>query len=253
MHRIDTATRLADAYGAGKDGFTEGDPSTATPPTGLSADWFGAVQEEVAGVVEGAGLALAKADNGQLLAAIYTLMGVKLVSGELVYVDGDGSASPKTRTVFLPAHAAIIRVGASGPEWVFDDSTYDMAAQSRDNAGVLHYSLVTIPDGATITSLRASVQPAAARATVANRMELSFSSRQVLEDAPSTTNNHGSATDDGAVGFQGISLSSLNVQIDKASGYAYRVKIKAGNDGGTNSDIFLGLWVTYSEPGPGRA
>src|SRR5690606_13291474 len=70
MHRIDTSTREKDLFGPGKDGFTGGDPLAAKPPTDLSADWFNDVQENIAGVIEGAGIELVKGDSGQLLEAI---------------------------------------------------------------------------------------------------------------------------------------------------------------------------------------
>ncbi len=69
MHRIDSATALADANGAGKDGFTGGTPPTV-PPTALTAKFFNAIQEEMAQVVEDDGLTLSDADHGQLLSVL---------------------------------------------------------------------------------------------------------------------------------------------------------------------------------------
>ncbi|HEY1035532.1 MAG TPA: hypothetical protein VGE09_11185 [Pseudoxanthomonas sp.] len=64
MHRID-------GPGATLDGqFTEGDPTQGVPATTVTGAWLNALQEEIAGVVEAAGLALEKANNGQLLEAI---------------------------------------------------------------------------------------------------------------------------------------------------------------------------------------
>ena len=34
MHRIDTKTAQKDKFGAGKNGFTRGNPQTGTPATG---------------------------------------------------------------------------------------------------------------------------------------------------------------------------------------------------------------------------
>jgi hypothetical protein len=70
VHRIDTETREEDLHGSGKDGFTAGDPGAAIAPTDLSADWCNAVQEELAHVVEDAGLTLNKGDHHQLAAAV---------------------------------------------------------------------------------------------------------------------------------------------------------------------------------------
>ncbi|MFM1260445.1 tail fiber protein [Yersinia enterocolitica] len=74
MHRIDTPTAQVDKFGAGKNGFTRGNPQTGVPATALDDDYFDAVQEELAGVVEAAGFALNKADRAQLLAAIQHLI-----------------------------------------------------------------------------------------------------------------------------------------------------------------------------------
>ncbi|CND96564.1 tail fiber protein [Yersinia enterocolitica] len=74
MHRIDTPTAQVDKFGAGKNGFTRGNPQTGVPATALDDDYFDAVQEELAGVVEAAGFALNKANRAQLLTAIQHLI-----------------------------------------------------------------------------------------------------------------------------------------------------------------------------------
>ena len=64
MHRID-------GPGATQDNrFTDGDPTAGIPPTIVTDDWANAVQEELSGVIEGAGLTLDKAKHDQLKAAI---------------------------------------------------------------------------------------------------------------------------------------------------------------------------------------
>lgn len=68
MHKIDTPTALPGGV------FTEGDPVIPVAATEVSADWLNAVQAEIIGVIEGAGIELAKADNSQLLAAIRALL-----------------------------------------------------------------------------------------------------------------------------------------------------------------------------------
>lgn len=64
MHRIDGPGATGD------NRFTEGDPASATPATTVTDDWLNAVQEEIAAVIESAGIALSKGSNGQLLSAI---------------------------------------------------------------------------------------------------------------------------------------------------------------------------------------
>lgn len=74
MHRIDTPTAQVDKFGAGKNGFTRGNPQTGVPATALDDDYFDAVQEELAGIVEAAGIVLDKTNRAQLLAAIQHLI-----------------------------------------------------------------------------------------------------------------------------------------------------------------------------------
>lgn len=64
MHRIDGANP------GPSDTFVEGDPQAGVPATQVTGPWLTAVQEEIAGVIEAAGLVLDKPDNGQLLAAL---------------------------------------------------------------------------------------------------------------------------------------------------------------------------------------
>lgn len=73
MRRITTATRATDLFGPGKDGFRDGNLALAILPTDLNADLFNQLQEEIANVVEGTGIALNGADMTQLLQAIRKL------------------------------------------------------------------------------------------------------------------------------------------------------------------------------------
>ncbi|HGU5938085.1 TPA: hypothetical protein ACM98N_004228, partial [Yersinia enterocolitica] len=73
MHRIDTPTAQVDKFGSGKNGFTRGNPQTGVPATALDDDYFDAIQEEIAGVVESTGVALDKSNRTQLLTALKKL------------------------------------------------------------------------------------------------------------------------------------------------------------------------------------
>lgn len=70
MHRIDHPTAIPDLHGPGKPGFTEGDPLIALPPTRVPGVTLNTIQEELACVVEGVGIALDKEDNTQVATAI---------------------------------------------------------------------------------------------------------------------------------------------------------------------------------------
>ena len=89
MFRIDHATNtnsLPTPEAVGTQGyFTEGDPSESIPATVVTADWANAVQEEIVGVIEGAGLTLDKEDSGQLLEAITTLIEDGAINDALVF------------------------------------------------------------------------------------------------------------------------------------------------------------------------
>ncbi|EIH9537383.1 hypothetical protein AAS68_002014 [Escherichia coli] len=74
MHRIDTSTAQKDKFGAGKNGFTRGNPQTGTPATDLDDDYFDMLQEELAGVVEATGVSLDKSKHNQLLTALKALL-----------------------------------------------------------------------------------------------------------------------------------------------------------------------------------
>jgi len=78
MHRIDTATAQQDKFGQGKNGFTNGDPATGRRATDLNSDMWDAVQEEICGVIEGAGIQLVKTQYNQLYLAIK-----KIITGEI--------------------------------------------------------------------------------------------------------------------------------------------------------------------------
>ena len=69
MRRISTPTAAQDLFGPGKHGFRNGDPANAILATRLQAEWFNALQEEVATFIEQAGIALDGLDNAQLLKA----------------------------------------------------------------------------------------------------------------------------------------------------------------------------------------
>lgn len=79
MHRIDTtsaATSCPTPGDAGTAGyFAKASDTQAAVATQMDPDWLNAVQEEICGVVEGAGLTLSKTDNTQLLAALKVLAG----------------------------------------------------------------------------------------------------------------------------------------------------------------------------------
>ena len=66
MDRINHASAEADKFGAGKDGWTNGDPADPGSGTVPQEEWFDGVQEELVGLIEQAGNTPTDADYGQL-------------------------------------------------------------------------------------------------------------------------------------------------------------------------------------------
>ncbi|MCG2598682.1 MAG: phage tail protein [Achromobacter sp.] len=84
MRRIATPTRHLNKFGRGRDGFTNGDPIAGIPSTDLQAEWFDALQEEVAAVAETGGVALDPNNNAQLLQGIQRLIAAALTNRPLI-------------------------------------------------------------------------------------------------------------------------------------------------------------------------
>ncbi|MFN7192435.1 MAG: hypothetical protein ACK5U4_13460 [Rhodospirillales bacterium] len=81
MNRITTSSRQIDKFGPGKDGFTRGDEATGVPATALNFAWFDGVQEELAAVIEGAGIALDAGSFTQLRTAIAAMIAAGTPAG----------------------------------------------------------------------------------------------------------------------------------------------------------------------------
>ncbi len=98
MHRIDTSTAQVDKFGAGKNGFTGGNPQTGELPTALDADFFDSLQEEIAGVIEAAGITLKKDSNAQLLAAMRAIFTGRQIGAPIV-LTATGTYTPSSSQV----------------------------------------------------------------------------------------------------------------------------------------------------------
>jgi hypothetical protein len=81
MKRIGTSTRWIDKHGVGKDGFNPGNPTTGVPATALEAALFDHFQEELASVIEGAGIVLDAGSFTQLRTAIATMIAAGTPAG----------------------------------------------------------------------------------------------------------------------------------------------------------------------------
>ena len=114
MQRINSAGVASNLFGAGKNGFTEGNSVTGVPATVVGMDFMNDTQEEIAGLIEGSGLALSSADNKQALKASKRLFGgfvTTLSANATLTLDQCGlvliSAALGNVTITLPAASAL--------------------------------------------------------------------------------------------------------------------------------------------------
>lgn len=120
MHRIDTKTAQKDKFGAGKNGFTRGNPQTGTPATDLDDDYFDMLQEELCSVVEASGASLKKARHDQLLTALRAL----LLSRKNPFGDIKSDGTVKTALENLQLGEAAKRDVGSGASQIPDMSSF---------------------------------------------------------------------------------------------------------------------------------
>ncbi|EFH5762340.1 hypothetical protein OUM94_000671 [Escherichia coli] len=120
MHRIDTKTAQKDKFGAGKNGFTRGNPQTGTPATDLDDDYFDMLQEELCSVVEASGASLEKGRHDQLLTALRAL----LLSRKNPFGDIKADGTVKTALENLGLGEAAKRNVGTGKNQVPDMSSF---------------------------------------------------------------------------------------------------------------------------------
>lgn len=147
MHRIDTPTAQADKFGPGKNGFTGGNPQTGRLPTALNEDFFDAIQEEMAGVVEAAGVVLDKAKHNQLLTAIKALLLSR--ANPFADIKADGAAAIAMALTNLGLGDAAKRGVGTGANQIPDMSSFSFAGRwfKQPNGWMVQVGAVTLPQG----------------------------------------------------------------------------------------------------------
>lgn len=148
MHRIDGPYATVD------NKFSEGNPATGVEATWMTDDWANSVQEELAAVIEAAGIVLDKPTNTQLLTAIQAMgmLGTPLVLAEettLTTVHGlilpdppegsivpyhlpiYGSVAAYKRYRFRNIGQGIARLDAADGKTIDGDVTLDLAPGDR--------------------------------------------------------------------------------------------------------------------------
>lgn len=134
MHRIDTKTAQKDKFGAGKNGFTRGNPQTGTPATDLDDDYFDMLQEELCSVVEASGASLEKGRHDQLLTALRAL----LLSRKNPFGDIKSDGTVKTALENLGLGEAAKRNVGTGANQIPDMSLF--ASSNTATAAVMPIS-----------------------------------------------------------------------------------------------------------------
>ena len=277
MERITSSTRLEDAYGANRDGFTEGTPGV-TPPTALNASWFGNVQEEIARAVELLGGTLDGEDMEQLGTLLVAALAAKadgaasstdnaiarfhLATGKVIQNSGvtiddsnnvagaanvtiSGSflyATPPTKTLKILGSQL---EGASGAA-----STHTAGIRTLTTNSGNYQRQIFLPAGSIITTIRAVVDPGAARAG-ANRMSCSLVKRTSMSSGGSpsygSTSVVSTNTDNAGALIQVITLSAIN---ETVAGDPLYIGIAAGNDAGVSNDTVGLIEIEYTDAGP---
>ena len=150
MHRIDTKTAQKDKFGAGKNGFTRGNPQTGTPATDLDDDYFDMLQEELCSVVEASGASLEKWRHDQLLTALRAL----LLSRKNPFGDIKSDGTVQTALENLGLGEAAKRNVGTGENQIPDMSAYSSGSgwQKLPDGSIEQWGRINFPTNAAAVS-----------------------------------------------------------------------------------------------------
>jgi hypothetical protein len=166
MQRIDTPNRALNLWGAGKDGWKDGNQSAGVNATELDAAFFNAVQEELAAFPEYVGKVLDPNNRGQVLAAVLTLIEARAGNYALdtgvanAYVVAlnpavaviAGDYTFRVKIVHANTGASTVDFGA-GPIGLFNDLGGALVANDLPAASVISVSYILADNKAYVTSL----------------------------------------------------------------------------------------------------
>ncbi|HFT6353748.1 TPA: hypothetical protein ACHGDJ_004264 [Escherichia coli] len=173
MHRIDTKTAQKDKFGAGKNGFTRGNPQTGTPATDLDDDYFDMLQEELCSVVEASGASLEKARHDQLLTALRAL----LLSRKNPFSDIKSDSTVKTALENLGLGEAAKRNVGNGENQIPDMSFWTVTGGNGN-------FVIRQPDGLIIQMVTVSISgPVAMNGMTDNAYAITGSNKSYIATA----------------------------------------------------------------------
>ncbi|EEW1443287.1 hypothetical protein IM231_004277 [Escherichia coli] len=173
MHRIDTKTAQKDKFGAGKNGFTRGNPQTGTPATDLDDDYFDMLQEELCSVVEASGASLEKARHDQLLTALRAL----LLSRKNPFSDIKSDGTVKTALENLGLREAAKRNVGNGENQIPDMSFWTVTGGNGN-------FVIRQPDGLIIQMVTVSISgPVAMNGMTDNAYAITGSNKSYIATA----------------------------------------------------------------------
>ncbi|MGD7718007.1 gp53-like domain-containing protein, partial [Escherichia coli] len=146
----DTKTAQKDKFGAGKNGFTRGNPQTGTPATDLDDDYFDMLQEELCSVVEASGASLEKGRHDQLLTALRAL----LLSRKNPFGDIKSDGTVKTALENLGLGEAAKRDVGTGENQIPDMSAYSSGSgwQKLPDGSIEQWGRINFPNNAAAVS-----------------------------------------------------------------------------------------------------
>ncbi len=185
----------------------------------------------------------------------------KLVQGSEITCDDNGVLSYKTakaRSRIVSVSEVVIGTVLDGtdgpsPQW-FTTAGSGLGGRAVSRATFTDCRIFIplnqiLPNGATLTAVRAHVSAGAVR-TTGNRVQLQVYKHAVSFVTPGTetsTQVGSTAEDGGTVAFHILSVTGLSEVIDKSQ-YSYVAVVRGGLT--ATSDNFLGAKVEWNDPGP---
>lgn len=261
MERITHSTRLVDANGSGRDGYTEGTPGV-TPASVVTASALNSIQEEIARAIEMHGITLDGGDMEQLgaLLAAKVAGAASAVDNELPRFHGtdgkvlqgsDLAINDAGDLVYKTAKARVTEIGQltglHGGGWKLYGSLF-VAAEATAALAVYRIP-IRLPVGAVLTRVEAMVKPGTSRPIAAERMSLLIGHTDLNWSTPSSatlTNIGATIRDNGTTNTQVLDTGAIAYTFTGANAAVATFTSGAS----VSADLIFGLRVYWDDPGP---